>query len=178
MSSVPLNVTLTDGQRTKLRSAFKQKNGVTIQLTYDQLRRAGGQDVIAVTQKQANEITKARTLGKGCRLSLSSNQLKDNYKGGFLPLVFAGLAALGSLLGGASAVANSVIDYKDRKNQLTEVIRHNKAMENKSGGRIVKPQNKTRTATSTKRRVTNKSGGVRVAKTRSTKIMKKKSFKH
>lgn len=136
MNSAHMNVTLSDGQRSKLRAAFKKKNGVTIQLTYEQLRRTGGRDIISVNLEQANEIAKARTVKKGYRLNLSFNQLKENYRGGFLPLVFAGLTALGAFLGGASTVANSVIDYKDREKKLNEVIRHNKAMENKSGGRV------------------------------------------
>lgn len=136
MSFTTLNVTLSEGQRAKLRTAFRQRNNVTILLSQEQLRRSGGRDTIAVTSKQANDIGNARSMGKGYRLHLSFNQLKANHQGGFLPLVFAGLAALRSLIGGASAVANSVIDYKDRQKKLEEVIRHNKVMENKSGGRV------------------------------------------
>lgn len=147
MRLMPLNVTLSEGQRSKLRAAFKKKNGVTIQLTYEQLRRTGRQDTIAVTEQQANDISKARTSRKGYRLSLSANQLKENYHGGFLPLVFAGLTALGALLGGASTVANSVIDYKDREKKLAEVVRHNKVMENKSGGRVSSPKKKKKSST-------------------------------
>lgn len=51
--------------------------------------------------------------------------------GGILPLIpiFAGLSALGSLAGGASAIAKTVIDAKNAKKNLEENQRHNKAME-------------------------------------------------
>ena len=52
-------------------------------------------------------------------------------KGGILPLIpiFAGLSALGSLAGGAAAVAKAVKDSKVAQGQLNETERHNKAME-------------------------------------------------
>lgn len=132
-----MNVTLTDGQRAKLRSSFKQRHGVTIQLTKEQLLETRGKDTINLNENQRKDISKSRTAGKGCRLNLSYNQLKENYKGGFLPLVFGGLAALGSLIGAGSSVANSIIDYKDRKKKLEETVRHNKAMEGiQKGGRL------------------------------------------
>ena len=50
-------------------------------------------------------------------------------RGGFLPALFAGLAALGSLIGGASAVAKAVKASEEAKEQLKESRRHNDAME-------------------------------------------------
>lgn len=51
--------------------------------------------------------------------------------GGFLPLIplFAGLSALGSIAGGASAIANAVNNSKNAQKQLAEEIRHNKLIE-------------------------------------------------
>lgn len=51
--------------------------------------------------------------------------------GGLLPLIpiFAGLSALGSLAGGASAIAKTVMDAKAAKRKLEEDRRHNAAME-------------------------------------------------
>lgn len=51
--------------------------------------------------------------------------------GGILPLLplFAGLSALGSLAGGASAIAKTVIDAKNAKKKLEENHRHNQTME-------------------------------------------------
>ena len=52
-------------------------------------------------------------------------------KGGILPLIpiFAGLSALGSLAGGAAAVAKVVKDSRVAQGQLNETEWHNKAME-------------------------------------------------
>lgn len=50
-------------------------------------------------------------------------------RGGYLPALFAGLAALGSLIGGASAVAKAVKASEEAKDQLKESRRHNEAME-------------------------------------------------
>lgn len=49
--------------------------------------------------------------------------------GGFLPLLLAGLAALGSLTGGAAAVAKSVNEAKAAQQKLEESKRHNQKME-------------------------------------------------
>lgn len=51
--------------------------------------------------------------------------------GGILPLIpiFAGLSALGSIAGGASAIAQTVIGAKNAKKKLEEDKRHNTAME-------------------------------------------------
>lgn len=51
--------------------------------------------------------------------------------GGVLPLIpiFAGLSALGSLIGGASSIAKAVKITQNVNDNLEETIRHNKAME-------------------------------------------------
>lgn len=51
--------------------------------------------------------------------------------GGVLPLIpiFAGLSALGSLIGGASSIAKAVKLTQNANDNLEETIRHNKAME-------------------------------------------------
>ncbi|XP_074034178.1 uncharacterized protein isoform X2 [Leptinotarsa decemlineata] len=56
--------------------------------------------------------------------------------GGILPLIpiFAALSALGSLAGGASAIAKTVIDAKNAKKKLEEDQRHNKAMKHLGSG--------------------------------------------
>lgn len=57
-------------------------------------------------------------------------------KGGVLPLVpiiLGALGALGSAAGGASAIANAVNNKKAQQRQLEEMIRHNLAMEAKTG---------------------------------------------
>lgn len=51
--------------------------------------------------------------------------------GGVLPLIpiFAGLSALGALMGGGAGVASAVISAKKAKNELKETQRHNETME-------------------------------------------------
>lgn len=51
--------------------------------------------------------------------------------GGILPLIplFAGLSALGALIGGSAGVANVAISANDAKQKLKEAQRHNETME-------------------------------------------------
>lgn len=49
--------------------------------------------------------------------------------GGFLPLLLAGLGALGAMGGGAAGIAKAVGDAKSAAEQLKESQRHNKTME-------------------------------------------------
>lgn len=51
--------------------------------------------------------------------------------GGLLPLIplFAGLSAVGALLGGSAGVAKTVIDAQKGKKELQETSRHNQTME-------------------------------------------------
>lgn len=66
--------------------------------------------------------------------------------GGVLPLIliFAGLSALGTLAGGAAAIAKTVNDYKAAQKTLSESERHNKVMESLSIGKglYIKPYKK------------------------------------
>lgn len=54
-----------------------------------------------------------------------------NIKGGFLPLIpiFAGLSALGSIVGSSAAVINAIKQTKRAQLELEESKRHNKTME-------------------------------------------------
>lgn len=78
---------------------------------------------------------KRKKRGSGKR----KGQRKVGKKGGVLPLlpIFAGLSALGSVAGGASAVAKVITDSKNAKKNLAELKRHNLAMEGK--GVYLKP---------------------------------------
>lgn len=69
---------------------------------------------------------------KALKKKISQNRIvKIPKTGGFLPLIpiFAGLSALGTLTGGAAAIAKAVNDAKAAKIQLAEAQRHNKTME-------------------------------------------------
>uniref|UniRef100_A0A6P7FDE0 Uncharacterized protein LOC114329197 n=1 Tax=Diabrotica virgifera virgifera TaxID=50390 RepID=A0A6P7FDE0_DIAVI len=68
----------------------------------------------------------------------------ESKSGGILPLIpiFAGLSALGSLAGGASAIAKTVIDSKNAQKKLEEDKRHNKAMEHLGKGLYLRKNGK------------------------------------
>ncbi|ESO88558.1 hypothetical protein LOTGIDRAFT_165341 [Lottia gigantea] len=55
-------------------------------------------------------------------------------KGGFLPLIFAGLAAAGATAGGAAGIAKAVNDKKAEAAANAEARRHNLAMESEARG--------------------------------------------
>lgn len=62
---------------------------------------------------------------------MDCEQIRINHSGRFLPLLFTGIGALGALVGGGAAVANSIIDTK-HKNAEEEIKRHNIEMEKNS----------------------------------------------
>ena len=71
----------------------------------------------------------------GMTLKLSKSQVQSmNRSGGFIPLLLAGLGALASLAGGASAIAKTVIHKRARDRELDEQQRHNMAMESSGAG--------------------------------------------
>lgn len=63
--------------------------------------------------------------------------------GGVLPLVpiFAGLSALGALMGGSASVANAVVSANNVKKNFREAQRHNETMEAIAIGRNAKTGN-------------------------------------
>ena len=79
-----------------------------------------------LSNRQIAKITKAKKKGTGCSLKLSKTQIK---KGGFFPLLFPALAALGALAGGAGGIAKAVGDAKAKARDLAEAKRHNAIME-------------------------------------------------
>lgn len=78
---------------------------------------------------------------------ISSAQAKEMKKGGIiftLPAILGAVGAIGSLAGGASAIANAVNKKKTDDKMIKETIRHNKAMEKKKIGKglFLKPYKK------------------------------------
>lgn len=122
LESIKLN--LTPYQINKIKHACSKKTTLTIQLKPEQINT--GNNIFKLTNRQINKLQRAKQNRKGSRIQINYNNLKS---GGFLPLVFAGLGALGALAGGVAGVANSVIDYKDKKVKNAEIERHNKEME-------------------------------------------------
>ena len=89
---VNVKVNISEGQKEKLQHAIKANcSAVSIRLGHKDLQ---GNDILAVTNSQANKLAEAHENGKGIMIRMSSNQLKHNKKieGGFLGLL-AGLAA-------------------------------------------------------------------------------------
>ena len=102
------------------------------------------------TKTASNELH--RFISKNSKLMIGGNCVEcssrkttfvKEKKGGFvfsLPALAAGAAALGSLAGGASTIANSVNQKKAADKYLAEKKRHNLAMEAKKGnGLYLKP---------------------------------------
>lgn len=99
-------VSISDGQKDKIRLAIRDEEGVSIKLSYNDLQ---GPDVLALTTTQLKKIGKAHQEGKGVTLKLSKAQVKANAKveGGFLaalarmalPLAARALPAVGKALG-------------------------------------------------------------------------------
>ena len=84
-------VSISNGQRDKIRKAIESKTGVTIKLANSDLI---GDDLIALTKAQTLRLQKAYETGKGITIKMSKTQVRKNLQveGGFLGML-AGLAA-------------------------------------------------------------------------------------
>jgi hypothetical protein len=101
---------------------------VRIRLSYEQIER-NGKHKILLSETQKKKLDKSKKSKKGLELELSYEQMRINHSGGFLGAIFAGLTALGTLLGGGSTIENSVTDAKHKKAEEKEIERHNIEME-------------------------------------------------
>ena len=85
-------VTLTDGQKSKLMSAIKNKSPLTLRLKHFHLR---GSDELMLTRRQITKIKKSLANGTGSDIKISKTQIRRSVKyGGSL---FTSLASLGEL---------------------------------------------------------------------------------
>lgn len=75
-------INLSEGQKKKLKIAFKRRKPVTIEVTNEQLK--GGKDGILVTDEQNKSIKQALKNSKGIRLNISYDQLLKSKEGGLL----------------------------------------------------------------------------------------------
>ena len=84
-------VSISNGQRDKIRKAIESRTGVTIKLANSDLI---GDDLIALTKAQTLRLQKALATDKGITIKMSKTQVRKNLKveGGFLGML-AGLAA-------------------------------------------------------------------------------------
>ena len=86
-------VTLTDGQKSKLFSAIKNRSPLTLRLKHSHLK---GPDELMLTQRQIAKIKKSIANGTGSDIKISKTQITRSVKhGGNL---FSSLLSLGSKL--------------------------------------------------------------------------------
>lgn len=117
------------------KPAVSFKRGILQKMTFEPASTA--------TKTASNALKAARLVVKklGGRRHVKVPRIIPIAKsGGVLPLIpiFAALGALGSLAGGASAIAKTAIDVKNAQKKLEEDQRHNKAMESIGKGLYVR----------------------------------------
>ena len=90
-SYIEYGVKLTDGQKSKLASAIRNKSPLALRLKHSHLR---GPDELMLTQRQISKIQKSIANGTGSDIKISKTQIRSSVKqGGNL---FASLASLGA----------------------------------------------------------------------------------
>ena len=102
---IEYGVTLTDGQKSKLMTAIKNKSPLTLRLKHSHLR---GSDELMLTQRQIDRIKKSLANGTGSDLKISQTQIKSLVKHGgnlFSSLVSLGSKVLPFAIKGISKVA-------------------------------------------------------------------------
>ena len=88
---IEYGVKLTDGQKSKLVSAIRNKSPLTLRLKHSQLR---GSDELMLTQRQISKIKKSIANGTGSDIKISKTQIRKSVKhGGNL---FSSLASIGA----------------------------------------------------------------------------------
>src|SRR5277367_4453422 len=103
-------MTLTKTQASKIVSAAKKHDSVTIRLANNSLQ---GNHKLLLTKTQVTRINKVNKLNKGVDLKLSATQLQHLEKTGgllplltLLPLIFSGLGAAGGVAGGVAGAVS------------------------------------------------------------------------
>ncbi|KAL4084375.1 hypothetical protein QTP88_028198 [Uroleucon formosanum] len=121
--------------------SHKNDTNATFQIASNKIFK--GENIYYLDKIQLDKLKNAKEKKSGVRLEIRSSQIKDK-KGGFLPLIFAGIGAASALVGGVTSIVNTVNDYKHKKAMEKETIRHNKEMENKGSGLKKKKNKKNR----------------------------------
>ena len=97
-------VTLTDGQKSKLASAIRNKSPLTLRLKHSHLR---GSDELMLTRRQITEIEKSLANGTGSDIKISKTQIRHSVKHGgnlFTSLMSLGTRVLPYAIKGLSKV--------------------------------------------------------------------------
>jgi hypothetical protein len=113
---IEYNINLTENQINKINYSFKKHKPVRIKLSYKQISGKGNHKIL-LSETQKKKLNRSIRLEKGFVLELNHEQLRINHSGGFLPLVFAGLAAIGAFADGAAAITNAVKTAKHQANE-------------------------------------------------------------
>ena len=130
-------VNLSEGQKSKIASAYKSGVNISIRLSKKDLQ---GYDILALTKTQLNKINKVSAcIGSadinGVQLNLSVSQLKYMVKTGgilplltLIPLIAGAVGAAGGLTGGITSAVSAAKSNAEQR-------RHNETIENqfKSG---------------------------------------------
>ena len=88
---IEYGVKLTDGQKSKLVSAIRNKSPLTLRLKHGHLR---GSDELMLTKRQIDKINKSIANGTGSDIKISKTQIRHSVKyGGNL---FSSLASIGA----------------------------------------------------------------------------------
>lgn len=139
-----MKIYLTPNQVKKLNNAVNKKSSISFRINPKQR----GNISLLLTQTQKAKFL----IGKPFNLKLSKSQVIALAKhGGFiitLPTLLAAATAIGSLAGGASAIAKTVNDKKAAQKQLEETRRHNLQLEKKKTngkGLFLKPHPRRKT---------------------------------
>ena len=139
-----MKIYLTPNQIKKLKNAVNKKSFISFRINPKQR----GNISLLLTQNQKAKLL----IGKPFNLKLSKSQVIALEKhGGFiitLPTLLAAATAIGSLAGGASAIAKTVNDKKAAQKQLEETRRHNLQLEKKKTngkGLFLKPHPRRKT---------------------------------
>src|SRR5438093_1907554 len=125
---------LTDSQLNKVKNAISNNKAISITIKNNNFH---GNIMLPLTKIEKEKIDEGFD---SVTISLSKKKIKfikDEKEGGFLPLlallpaIFGGLAAAGSVAGGAAGIAKAVNDKKASDAAAEETARHNKEIESK-----------------------------------------------
>lgn len=133
--------------RLTQKNKKKKKKKITIKSMFQEARAKAKEAIskkgirtldkaVPVAEKAA--IVAVNRMAKKSKTDISPLEVDNELRimkipktGGVLPLVpiFAGLSALGALMGGSASITNAVISSNRAKKELDEAARHNKTME-------------------------------------------------
>ena len=141
--TLQVEISLSDYQKQRLASAIKSNKSISLRFKHSQLHGKGitggslkSELLPEFAKNIVNNVLEAirKRTGYGFK---TSAQIKSLKSGGFLPLLFPALAALGGLATGASAITRAVMSKKEADKQLGEQKRHNEMMEAAALGKKV-----------------------------------------